>query len=180
MSIMLTHARTRIFGASGAVTVALLAAAAAPAPAQTPTPSPTAAACITTFTGTFTPGFSMTPGSGTLTTNGETGAFTCLGRIGGDRVTGPGVIAVDESYTGSCLSHTGTGTVRITIPTSGGSKDMTGTLTVRRTGLIVTPIVQFPDARYRGIGLTIPAEGNCFATPLRRAHIALLGVMRGT
>jgi hypothetical protein len=56
---------------------------------------------------------------------------------------------------------------------------MTGTLTVRRTGLVVRPAIQFPGMRYRGIGIALPAEGDCFVKPLRRGQILLLGVMRG-
>jgi hypothetical protein len=173
MSSTVTPRRTRILGALATLAVALCATA----PAQAATA--TSAACVTHFTATFTPGLSPTPGPGTVSTNGETGSFSCIGRIGGDRVTGPGTIGVETSYTGDCLSHRGTGTVRIIIPTTGGTKDMTGTLTVRRTGLVVRPAVQFDGMRYRGIGVVLPAEGDCFLTPLRRGQLLLIGVLLG-
>jgi hypothetical protein len=173
MSGTISPRRTRILGALATLTLAL----GATAPAQAA--SATSAVCISQFTATFTPGFSPTAGPGTASTNGETGSFSCIGKIGGDRVTGPGSIGVEESYTGECLSHRGTGTVRIIVPTTGGTKDMTGTLTVRRTGLVVRPAVQFSGVRFRGIGVALPAEGDCFVTPLKRGQILLVGVMRG-
>jgi hypothetical protein len=174
MRTTLTHGRPRIVGLLGALTVALLAAAPAHAAGGT------AAVCTTRFTATITPGFSTTAGSGTFTTNGQTGTMSCVGRIGGDRVTGPGSVAVEEGYTGACVSHSGTGTVRVMLPTTGGMKDMTGARTIKRTGLVVHPEVRFPGARYSGIGVSIPKEGNCFVTPLRRALVLLVGVIRGT
>jgi hypothetical protein len=173
MGITLSHARPWVVAVFAALTVALLAVV----PAQAA--RATSAVCVTSFTGTFTPGFSVTPGSGTLTTNGQTGSFSCVGKIGGDRVTGTGSVGVDETYTGACLSHVGTGTVRIIVPTTAGTKDIVGALTVRRTALVVRPSVQFSGMRYSGIGISIPMEGNCFVTPLRRARISLVGLMSG-
>jgi hypothetical protein len=174
MSATITLRRMRILGALATLAIALCATA----PAQAA--SATSAFCVSNFTATFTPGFSPTPGPGTMSTNGETGSFSCVGKIDGDRVTGPGSIGVEASYTGECLSHRGTGTVHIVVPTTAGAKDMTGTLTVRRTGLVVRPAVQFSGVRFRGIGVALPAEGDCFVTPLKRGQILLLGVMRGT
>jgi hypothetical protein len=114
-----------------------------------------------------------------MATGGQTGSFTCVGKIGGDRVTGPGTAGVETAYTGDCLSHVGTGTVRIVVPTTGGAKDMVGALTVRRTGLVVRPHVRFAGARYRAIGVSIPTDGTCFVSPLRRALISLVGRIRG-
>jgi hypothetical protein len=173
MPTTLTHGRPRIVGLLGALTIALLAAAPAQAAVGT------AAVCTTHFMATITPGFSMTAGSGTFTTNGQTGSMNCIGKIGGDRVTGPGSVAVEESYTGACASHTGTGTVHVVIPTTGGSKDMVGALTLRRTGLVVHPEVRFPGARYIGVGISVPRQGNCLVTPLRRALVLMVGVIRG-
>jgi hypothetical protein len=173
MSTTITPRLARILGALATLTVALCATAPAQAAAAG------SAVCVTQFTATFNPGLSSTAGPGTFSTKGETGSFSCVGKIGGDRVTGPGTIGVEANFTGECLSHRGTGTVRIVVPTTGGPKDLAGTLSVRRTGLIVRPAIQFSGARYRGIGLALPAEGDCFVTPLRRAMILLVGVIRG-
>ncbi|MGH2941344.1 MAG: hypothetical protein ACRDLN_01020 [Solirubrobacteraceae bacterium] len=176
MSTTLTRGHRRIVGVLAALSSALALVPAAQAQAAA---GRTSAACTARFTATITPGFSMTTSSGTFTTHGQTGSFTCLGRIGGHRVTGPGSIGVEETYTGACASHVGTGTVRIIVPTTAGTKDMVGALTVRRTALVVLPQVQFSGARFGGIGLSVPAQGNCFVTPLRRVLLLVAGAMSG-
>ena len=175
MTGMLIHGRLRTLGVLAALAPAVLFAA---APAQAA--RSTSAVCLVRFTATITPGFSLTPGPGTFTTGGETGSMSCIGKIGGDRVTGRGSVGVDETYTGgSCTSHVGTGTVSITIPTTAGVKHVVGDLTVRRTALVVRPEVRFPNARFSSIGVSIPRQGNCVATPLQKALVVLAGVLSG-
>jgi hypothetical protein len=129
---------------------------------------------------TITPGFSMTPSSGTITTNGQTGSITCVGKIGGHRVTGPGSIGIDETYTNAtCTSHVGSGTVSVTIPTTAGIQHLSGALTERRTALVLTADVRFPGGRFSGIGIVIPTLGNCLLTPLRQALLSVTGLLSG-
>ena len=165
----------RIVGVLGAVTaVALLGAASAQAAGSS------SAVCVSRIPLTISPGFSPTTGSGTLTSGGERGSITCIGRIGGHRVTGRGSVALDETYTrGSCLSHVGTGTVRVTIPTTAGVVRMVGSATSRRTALGLRAEARFPGGRFSGIGVAIPTEGNCLLTPLRRALITVTGSLAG-
>ena len=71
-----------------AAAVALLAASPAQAGAGT------SAVCSVSFprasiTPPFMP-FVLTPASGTVTSGGQTGSVSCVGRIGGDRITSPG------------------------------------------------------------------------------------------
>jgi hypothetical protein len=176
MNSTLTPRRLRIVGALAALAPAGLGGAAAPAQAA----DATLALCNSRFLTTITPGFTMTPGSGTFTTHGQTGSITCVGRIGGDRVTGPGSIGAEETYTaGNCMSHVGSGIVRIALPTTTGTKQMVGALSVRRTALVVRPEVRFPGARFSALGAVVPTQGNCFVTRQRQALVLVSGVIRG-
>lgn len=135
---------------------ALLAAAgalallvAAPAQAQ----SNTAAVCSVTFpdvsiTPPFYP-FVLSAAPGTVSTNGQTGTVTCIGELDGSHVTGPGTAGLTYAYTGSCIAHTGLGTVTWSVPTAAGVKHMTGTLSVRRVAVGILAEARFPDAHAR-------------------------------
>jgi hypothetical protein len=137
--------------------------------------------CSSRFTVTIAPGFRATPGSGTITSHGEAGTIRCTGTIAGQRVTGPGTVGLDETYAnGSCLSHVGTGTATITVPTTAGPKRLVGAATSRRTALLVRAEVRFPGAQFSGIGLAIPLRGSCLLTPMRQALIAVTGTLKGT
>ena len=139
----------------------------------------TSAACASQFTSTISPGFSITPSSGTQTTGGQSGTVACIGKINGRRISGIGSIGYDSTYTaGTCASETTTGTVRATIPTAAGDQHLVGALTVQRTALMIRAQVQFDGIRYSGIGPAIPLQGNCTpATPLQRVLIILTGTL---
>lgn len=171
MSITPIHQRIRIAAVLSALAAAALVAA---APAQAA--GATSAVCVNRFTATITPGFSLTPSSGTLTTRGQTGSINCAGTLRGHRITGRGSIGFDAVYTAAtCSSEVSSGTVRVTLPTSGGIKHLVGALTVRRTALVVSVGVRFPNARFSGIGVAIPTQGNCLITPMRQALITIAG-----
>lgn len=163
--------------------IAVLAALAAAAPlgaAHAHTTGATEALCASQFTATVTPGFSTTPSSGTLTTNGETGEITCVGEVRGKRITGPGLLGVEQTHDGAtCQSATGTGTVSVTLPTTAGDRHLIGKLSVRRTGLAVSVNVRFPGARYHGSGVAIPQVGNCVVTPLTQVMVVQTGTLSG-
>jgi hypothetical protein len=172
----LTSRHLRTVGVLAGLAPAALGVAAAPAQAA----DATLAMCNSRFLTTITPGFTMTPGSGTFTTHGQTGSITCVGRIGGDRVTGPGSIGAEEAYTaGNCISHVGSGIVRIALPTTAGIKHMVGELAVRRTALVVRPEIRFPGARFSALGAVVPTRGDCFVTRQRQALVLVAGVIRG-
>jgi hypothetical protein len=176
MTTTRTRKRPFIAGALATATaVALLATGSAHAAGTT------AAVCTPQFTLAITPGFSLTPSSGSLTTHGETGTLTCAGTIDGERVTGPGTVSLDETYArGDCLSHVGIGTARVTIPTTGGAKHMIGDATSHRTGLALSAEVRFPGASFSGLGVAIPTKGDCALTPLREALITVTGTLSGS
>lgn len=177
---MRTAATTR----RGRRTAALLApaaliAAGALAPATLgAAPKPPTAVCTNTFTATITPGFTMTPGAGKLSSNGQTGSIECFGTIRGQRVTGPGTLGFVEQHTsGSCRGHTGTGRVHLVIPTTAGSTHLYGALAVRRSGLTVRVKVRFPGVRYSGNGVIFP-KGDCASAPLERIQVTMTGTLR--
>ncbi len=156
-------------------------AAAALAPAAAQAASVTSALCVNRLTLTISPGFSLTPTSGTETTNGDTGAILCVGTIRGHRITGPGTIAVDTTYVAStCLSEFSSGVVRVTIPTTAGPERIDGALAVRRTALLVSVEVSAADTRFSGIGVAIPTIGACLLTPLQHAQISIAGSLSAT
>jgi hypothetical protein len=169
----------KALGATVAAIGAFALLAAAPAQANT------SAVCTVTLpavsiTPPFTP-FVLTPGSGTVTSNGPTGTISCVGEIGGDRVTGPGTGAISYAYSnGTCVAHVGLGTATWTIPTAAGTKYLTGTLSVRRIGVSVLAEVRFPDARADLAGALVPLEGDCVLAPLRKVRVMLAGALLGT
>ena len=176
MTISPARTNLRIVLALAALAVVALSATASAQAAAT-----TVATCSSQFALTISPGFSLTPSSGTLTSHGETGTVVCTGTIDGGRVTGPGTIGLDESYArGDCLSHVGTGTATITVPTTAGPKHLAGAATSRRTGLALSAEVSFPGARFSGIGLAAPLQGSCLLTPMTRALVTVTGTLTAT
>lgn len=173
-----TH-RTRIIAALAAP-AALIAAAAGAADGHA-TAAPPSAVCTNTFTATISPALTPKPAAGKITTHGQTGSIECFGTIRGQRITGPGTLGLVEHHTGgTCRGHIGTGRVHLIIPTTGGSKDMVGTLSVRRTALTVHATVRFRGVRYRGNGVIFPRLGDCASTPLEQAEVTMTGSLRDT
>ena len=167
--------RSRRIAAALAAATATMMLAATPAHAT----GATDAVCTERFNVTITPGFGLTPSSGTVSTGGETGSVSCVGKLDGHRITGNGSIGFDEQYTGNCTSDASTGTLRATIPTTAGRQQLVGTFTQRRTALVFTVDVRFPSSRYHGIGVVIPTQGTCLLTPLRQAALLVTGPLRG-
>ena len=170
--------RTHLWILGGLATLAFVAL---PATGSAQAAARTSAACTGQLTLTIAPGFSVTPSAGTLTSHGQTGTLTCIGTIDGQRVTGPGTVGLDETYArGDCLSHVGTGTATITVPTTAGPKHLAGAATSRRIGLALSAEVRFPSARFSGVGLAVPLQGSCLLTPMRQALITVTGTLIGT
>jgi hypothetical protein len=162
---------------AAAVLMAIAAAsplAAAPARAAA---GATSAICTEQMTATITPGFSTTRSTGPIT---GAGSILCAGTLNGHRVTGPGRIEFEETYTGTCVSDASTGTVRLTSPTTAGTQHLAGTFVQRRVALAIRVEARFPNARYSAIGLITPRRGNCFLTPLREVAILLTGSLRSS
>jgi hypothetical protein len=179
MRITLERKRQRIAGLVVAMAGPVLLAA-APAQAQ----SDTSAVCTVTFpvvsiTPPFYP-FVLSPGSGTVSSGGQTGTVRCVGAIGGDRVTGPGTGGITYAYSnGTCVAHVGLGTATWMIPTEAGPTHLTGTLSVRRTALSVLAEVHFAHARADLAGALVPLEGDCVLTPLRKVTVTAAGLLVG-
>jgi hypothetical protein len=96
----------------------------------------TSATCAIFSPAYFSPGFSMTTGSGHYESRGETGTINSIGAIDGRRVTGAGTFGFDGTYTdANCLTNRGTGTYFFTIPTDAGSLHVSGTFVETRFGL---------------------------------------------
>lgn len=176
MSTTPSHGARRIAGSVAAlVAVAILTAAPAHAAGTT------SAVCTSAFTATISPGFKLTPSSGTVTTNGDVRSLWCVGKIDGHRITGSGTVGVHYFYApgSTCLSHTGSGTVRFTLPTTAGTKHVVGALTVRRAALVLSAKAQFPGARMSGIGVVVPPADSCVLKPLRRILVSVSAVLTG-
>jgi hypothetical protein len=172
--VKITATHTRIIAA-------LAAAAAAGAADGHAAAGPPSAVCTNTFTATITPGLTSKPGAGKISTHGQTGSIECFGTIRGQRVTGPGTLGfVERHHGGTCRGHIGTGRVHLIIPTTAGSKDMVGTLSVRRTALSVHVTVRFRGVRYRGNGVIFPRLGDCASTPLEQVKVTMTGSLRDT
>jgi hypothetical protein len=175
MSTTTAQGRRRIAGALAALTTAALLAAPPAHAAGT-----TSAVCTTLFTATVAPGFTLIPGTGTVSTQGDNGLLVCAGTIDGHRVTGPGRVGVHYTYSrGSCLAHLGAGTVTFSVPTTAGTKHMTGAVTVRRVALVILAEVRFPTARIRAVGVPVPTQDTCVTSPLRRFVVSVTGVLSG-
>lgn len=171
--------RTHRFARFAAI-LGTLSLVAAPGLAPASGAAATSAVCVTTFTASIVPGFTMTSARGRLTSRGQTGSLDCFGTIDGQRITAVGTMGFVERHArGTCRGHTGTGRVHLVIPTAAGNKDLVGTLSVRRTGLTVRVKVRFPGARFSGSGVIFPM-GDCAAAPLERIKVTITGALRPT
>ncbi len=172
MSTTRTHRNARI-----AAILAALTTVAAHGVAAADAADATSAVCVTTFTATIAPGFTMTPAAGKLTSRGQTGSLDCFGTIDKQRITGVGTMGfVERHASGTCRGHVGTGRVHLIIPTAAGNKDLVGTLSVRRTALTVRVKVRFPGARFSGSGVIFPM-GDCAVAPLERIKVTITGAL---
>jgi hypothetical protein len=123
------------------------------------------------------PGLTMSPSSGTFTSNGETGTLTCSGPVHGREPSGPGTIGVDGRY-GDEKPYTchddaqGEGTFKLTIPTSDGPEHITDHVTFTHgsytDGLFTGA---FQGDRMSGKFEARPTDGDCVSKPMTRFHI---------
>jgi hypothetical protein len=158
---------------------ALLVPAAATAGAEA-APA-TDAECTAVVTAHISPGFSATPGSGVVTSAGQTGTVVCTGRLYGHRITGPGTMGFEENYTtgAACFSDQSSGRLTTTLPTTAGPIQIAGALTGHRLGLVQFVDIAFPQARYSGAGPLVLLKGTCFLTPITQALVTVTGTLRG-
>lgn len=173
--------RTTVLAAAVAL-LGWIAPASPPAQAATSgdaaNPNPDDTHCLAVFDVTFDPGFSMTPASGTFTTEGETGTTTCDGPVHGFDVTGPGTRGEFGPYgldgPNSCTDLDGTAEMNFsfTVPTTGGPQQVTGTAPATYGPLQQGGLVggTFKGERMYGKFTVTPLEGDCFNTPVTKVR----------
>jgi hypothetical protein len=156
----------------GSVLAALLAFGVPPA-ATAAAAAPTV--CTYRWEVTVSPGLTVTPGSGTVSTGGATGTITCNGTVDGQTPTGSGSVTIDAVYEEStCLGGKGTGTYSFTLPTSSGSVTVTDNFTWTY-GLVPADLnlagpFAWTGQRSSGTGLFVPTQGTCLLDPMTAAH----------
>jgi hypothetical protein len=134
----------------------------------------TSAVCSILMSVGFSPGLTMTPGSGTKGTDGESGSISCQGRINGHHVTGPGTFGFEGTYTASsCLSGTGSGTYFGTVPTDAGPMRFSGTFSQTWVGLVFQIEAEQPGAHFTATAVGVPTQGDCIRTPLTQAAASM-------
>ena len=135
----------------------------------------TSATCTIIFPNRLSPGFSLTPSTGTYGSGGETGTISCLGSLDGHRVTGRGTFGFEGVYTGDCFGNTGSGTYSFTVPTEAGSKHFTGSYSERRTGFNGSIQASQPGGHFQGAFLVLPQKGDCLTSPVTEVVINMAG-----
>jgi hypothetical protein len=156
----------------GGVTVALSPAAHASGQGQ-------GAHCLADFVISLTPGFSMTPSSGTFTTDGETGTNTCNGPINGHQVTGTGSRGEAGRYgidgPNGCSNPNGRGdmTFALTVPTDAGPQHVTDFATVTYGAFQGGGVLggTLHSKRMYGTFTVTPMVGDCVTTPVTKFHV---------
>ncbi|MEW6473472.1 MAG: hypothetical protein AB1679_14465 [Actinomycetota bacterium] len=128
------------------------------------------------------PGISLTPNSGTFTSNGETGKADCA--------AGAGTIGIAGSYgtkdpdsCGGAFSegNEGNGTFVLSAPTGSGPERVESTFTfvygqLSTTGGVVAGT--FESARFTGTFQLTPTAGDCFSAPVTKALVTGEGTLR--
>ncbi|MGH2721522.1 MAG: hypothetical protein ACRDJO_07960 [Actinomycetota bacterium] len=142
----------------------------------------TNAVCSFSFPAHFSPGISMTAGSGTFGSGGETGTISCVGTIGGHAVTGPGTFGFEGTFTGSsCLSHRTSGTSFFTVPTDAGPIHVSAgpfkSSGIGLSGNVEATHEEPVPLRFKGSYLMVPQQGTCATAPMTDAVVSLTGVM---
>lgn len=108
------------------------------------------------------------------TSQGLTGPADCTGTVDGETVTGPGSFAIYTHGTGNCISGSASLTFVLRIPTTGGTKTVTGS-----GGFVygAVPGTQQFSGDITGTGTIIAANGDCVTTPLSRGTIRLVATI---
>jgi hypothetical protein len=136
-----------------------------------------AVTCSFEYSPELSPGLSLKPGAGKVSSDPETGMATCKGTLNGAAITGPGPFGFVGTYgtekPASCQDGgTGTGFVMATIPTDKGDVTIKDPI---RFGF--GPGSGFPPAmgdwtgeRTTGVYLVVPTEGDCVTSPVTTAR----------
>jgi hypothetical protein len=147
--------------------------------------------CRFSFYASLSPGLSGTPGSGTITTGGQSGTLQCTGPVEGADPNGRGVTGVEGRYgvahANSCLSAItgdgdGAGMNSLTIPTTAGTKDIGQTFTFTYGGKPPSGggfvSGEFKGPRFSGSFEITPVDGDCISAPVTKVHVTGEGVLQ--
>lgn len=86
--------------------------------------------CISTWHVSFSPGLGASPQRVAFTNQVRPTALDCFGTLGGHAVTGRGSLIEDGVIDGTALTGTGSGTLTVTIPTTGGPQTINSAFTM--------------------------------------------------
>lgn len=111
---------------------------------------------------------------------GETGVLSCVGKLDGYTVAGPGTVGFVATYDGTCNSATGGGSWFFSVPVN----DNGGIRVIHHTGYYQGPSVSlvisfngtFETGRLAGTGPVVPVQGNCLTQPMTKATFNLVGL----
>jgi hypothetical protein len=130
------------------------------------------AICLGEHTVSFSPGITTASGKTSYTTQG--GTIWCVGEIHGRQVTGPGTFGQEGVLDGNCLYGSGSGTVFITIPASGGSAK----LTIPHKIMFVPGVGTKSADQLSAMFEFFPTEGNCVAAPITEIAVVQQTVLK--
>ncbi len=144
------------------LTVGVLTLVAVPVPATASSTAAAPAYCLIDAVADFPTGLSVTPGTGTYTTEGTA---TCFGSPGGIEPMGVGTYTSSGGFEGSCGGLVGDFVNRIELSTADGKQTLTdsGTLVAMGSGY------SFGE-RSTGPFEIVEFAGDCVTTPLTNAR----------
>jgi hypothetical protein len=116
----------------------------------------------------------ITPEFGPIasTTHGLTGTADCTGTIDGEQVTGTGVVGMTNTGFADCASGSGSGTFVLRVPTTGGTKTVTGRYDFAIVNTPGGPVATV-SGDLTGTVTTISVVGDCVNTPITRSTTRL-------
>lgn len=149
-----------------------------------PIEAQTGTRCSFDFEVTLSPGFTMSPSSGT---HGGTGPITCDGAVNGKQPTGVGTLTDQGRYGtkdgDSCISEgEGDGIDTIEIPVAGGIETVISEFTYTNGGSHLPThgglaAGEFEGTRFTGTFEFTPIEGDCVTAPLTKIRVFGEGVL---
>jgi hypothetical protein len=145
--------------------------------------------CTFAYAVTLSPGLSVQPSTGTVSTDGPTGKLDCDGPVNGREARGAGTIGIDGHYGldggDSCASGfagggDGAGSSTLTVPTRGEDQRVTDTYALTYGQPSSRGVISgtFHGDRYSGTFSLYPLEGDCVTSPITRALLTGEGVLR--
>lgn len=154
------------------VVVAVAAVIVAAPPAAPAHAARSGVTCTFAYFPEISPGLSLTPSAGRITSDAR-GVADCEGELGGADVIGPGPFRFEGTYeNGSCQGGgVGTGRIIATIPTYLGEVEIDDPITFRfGPGSGFPPGVgDWTGKRTSGRYVVLPTEGDCVSSPVTEA-----------